>query len=241
MKHLITILFLLLYSTCFSQYFQDNRIEDESRIAPWIAGNIEEYEGVYFFGISEYETKAILSIDSGLVNFQISNAGNEIYINGQFAGWEQNIENYTNVRIDGNKFYSNQTYGEFVTYNINGKEVKCLKLNSPPKDVYDGDFELGTFSSKNKTNYVSGIHPNTKFDVSSLTELRKYGLDELRVMRNEIFARYGYIFTEGGQMGEYFKNQTWYAPRVNNISELVTEIEKKNIQNIRLIEKEKSL
>ena len=55
-------------------------------------------------------------------------------------------------------------------------------------------------------------------------------------MRNEIFARYGYIFKEGGEMEKYFKSQDWYTPEHKNVNDFLTEIEKENLKLIREVE-----
>ena len=62
--------------------------------------------------------------------------------------------------------------------------------------------------------------------------LNKY---ELKIMRNEIYARYGYIFkTE--DMKAYFESQPWYTPKYNDDTFFLTEIEKRNIELIKQYE-----
>ena len=62
---------------------------------------------------------------------------------------------------------------------------------------------------------------------------------ELKIMRNEIFARYGYKFKKDGTMGIYFEKQKWYSISNLNIKHCLTSIEKENIDNIRRIENKK--
>ena len=69
-------------------------------------------------------------------------------------------------------------------------------------------------------------------------DLESISSDELKIMRNEIFARYGYIFKEGGEMNNYFKNEKWYKPKLNNVDSKLTQLEKYNIQLIRKYETE---
>jgi hypothetical protein len=54
-------------------------------------------------------------------------------------------------------------------------------------------------------------------------------------MRNEIFARHGYIFTTP-EMTAYFSQMSWYTPRYYDVSSLLTPIEKKNIAFIKRYE-----
>lgn len=43
------------------------------------------------------------------------------------------------------------------------------------------------------------------------SELWKWDYDALGYVFNEIFARHGYHFKDGGKYQEYFENQDWYA------------------------------
>jgi len=67
---------------------------------------------------------------------------------------------------------------------------------------------------------------------SDLSGLSKY---DLKIMRNEIFARHGYIFTTS-DMKQYFSNQSWYSPRYGNVTSMLTNIEQKNIAFIKRYE-----
>ncbi|MCV9387758.1 YARHG domain-containing protein [Reichenbachiella ulvae] len=60
--------------------------------------------------------------------------------------------------------------------------------------------------------------------------------EELRLMRNEIFARYGYIF-KSEKLTEYFSTKPWYSPKNSNVESKLTEVDKINIQRILKFEK----
>ena len=62
-------------------------------------------------------------------------------------------------------------------------------------------------------------------------EIKNKSLDELRIMRNEIFARHGYIF-KSDDLSKYFSSYDWYAPKHDNVNHLLTEIDKANIAYI---------
>ncbi len=54
-------------------------------------------------------------------------------------------------------------------------------------------------------------------------------------MRNEIFARHGYKFkTE--EMRNYFMYEKWYVPRYDNVDDMLSDVEKKNIELIKRYE-----
>ena len=54
-------------------------------------------------------------------------------------------------------------------------------------------------------------------------------------MRNEIFARHGYIF-QTNDMKAHFKSQDWYIPKYNDVNSMLTDIEIKNIELIKRYE-----
>ena len=67
---------------------------------------------------------------------------------------------------------------------------------------------------------------------SDLQGLSKY---DLKIMRNEIFARHGFIF-QTNEMKNYFQNQSWYKPKYRDVSSLLSNIEKKNLELIKRYE-----
>jgi hypothetical protein len=58
---------------------------------------------------------------------------------------------------------------------------------------------------------------------------------DLKIMRNEIFARHGYIF-QLQEIADYFNGQSWYVARYKNVYNLLSYTEKKNIEFIKLYE-----
>ena len=70
--------------------------------------------------------------------------------------------------------------------------------------------------------------------------LNQFSKPELKIMRNEIFARYGHRFKKGGAMDKHFREQAWYqnlpAPQ-KAMQSLLSQIEKENISRIRIAER----
>lgn len=62
---------------------------------------------------------------------------------------------------------------------------------------------------------------------------------ELRVMRNEIFARYGLIF-KSEDLKAYFSSKKWYKPIYKNVDSYLTEIDRINIKTISDFENSKA-
>jgi hypothetical protein len=53
----------------------------------------------------------------------------------------------------------------------------------------------------------------------------------LAIMRNEIFASYGYIF-KNPEWNKYFRKKEWYKPKHHNVDQYLTDLEKSNIKFI---------
>jgi len=75
------------------------------------------------------------------------------------------------------------------------------------------------------------------FQTTSLTDtlLRGVSLYELRILRNEVYARHGRRF-ETPWLRDYFKNEPWYTPRASFTIAELSEIEKANVKVIQAVE-----
>jgi len=67
------------------------------------------------------------------------------------------------------------------------------------------------------------------------SDLKGVSKSELKIMRNEIFARYGYIF-KTKEMADYFKKQEFYIGQMENVDAFLSEVEIKNIELIKKFE-----
>ncbi len=66
-------------------------------------------------------------------------------------------------------------------------------------------------------------------------ELKEYTKKELNLMKNEIYARYGYRF-KSRPLSDYFNKQKWYRPQKNNVDRYFSHFELENIKLIKQIE-----
>ncbi len=78
---------------------------------------------------------------------------------------------------------------------------------------------------------------NTQYDFACerlVTEDDIVGLnaEDLRYMRNWIYARHGYIF-KSQDLREYFSKLPWYNPQYSDVSSMLSNIEKKNVEFIK--------
>jgi len=83
---------------------------------------------------------------------------------------------------------------------------------------------------------VPGSFPQASQKLLSDDDVRNLSQYNLRIMRNEIYARHGFIF-QNTEMKNYFSSQSWYTPQYGDVTSLLTTIEQKNIALIRIYEK----
>lgn len=101
------------------------------------------------------------------------------------------------------------------------------------KDDYDKAVE-----EYNKNGKYPGKFPFTSTKEIKDEDLKGLSDNDLKIMKNEILARHGFIFSDK-DMKDYFSKQKWYSAKNQNVDKLLTPLEKQNIQNIEAFEKMK--
>jgi outer membrane protein OmpA-like peptidoglycan-associated protein len=82
---------------------------------------------------------------------------------------------------------------------------------------------------------VPGRFPEASIRLLTDDEVAVRSEADLKLMRNEIFARHGMIFPPG-DIQTYFASQRWYVPTSTSVTALLTDIERKNILLIKVAE-----
>lgn len=77
-----------------------------------------------------------------------------------------------------------------------------------------------------------GEYPQASEKILKITDIQEMDEPTLKLMRNEIFARYGYIF-KSAELKTHFTTQSWYKPVSTDVTKQLTDIEKKNTDLIR--------
>lgn len=141
----------------------------------------------------------------------------------------------------------------------NGK-IKAT-LQEPGDNKYDGVFELvisrnehtltGKWTPFNKAqvgrhynlerknfkyNNTLGGHPETSMRMLTTEEVNNLYKEELRFMRNAIYARHGYSF-KLREIRAQFDSEEWYMPISTDVRKKLTTIEVKNEKLIKNFEK----
>ena len=84
----------------------------------------------------------------------------------------------------------------------------------------------------NRESISYGKYPEGSSRYLSRNEISILSSYQLSIIRNEIFARHGYIF-KSTKMRNYFNDQNWYSPRFKKVDQYLSSIEKENIKLIK--------
>jgi hypothetical protein len=135
---------------------------------------------------------------------------------------------------------SDQYSGEFAIYKNENEEIRGLKIYDYWSGVTEkkGEYELGR-KIGGLSDEFSGKHIKASTKLLTTFDLAQSAKQELKIMRNEVFARYGYQFKKGGAMNSYFSKQKWYRPQHNNVDKFLTWLEKESIKIIQQEEKQR--
>ncbi|MDD7299222.1 YARHG domain-containing protein [Fibrobacter intestinalis] len=152
------------------------------------------------------------------------------YKNGKKDGiWEELYEgeggfckgNYKNDEKDG-VWDEN---GEKIRYK-NGKVVSESNNKEQPKE---------TFTNSSHPVIGEALFENLSKHRLSGSDLSSYTKSELRILRNSIFAKHGYIF-KSEDLKMYFSQFEWYKPEFNNVNHKLNSVEKENIKILKQAE-----
>jgi len=237
MRLLLLCLSLYLFALgCYGQTTFGMETIPTSAFAKWVATTPKAYEGVYHFGESEAESDFALVVSEGIITAQIRSGEWET----KPERWRKVYQTLTNVRIVGNKFYSKESEGDFVTFISEGKKTYGLRIGKA-RSTSAKELLVAGARSGPLADYYDGTYPQASYKVLKPTELTRYNKEQLALMRNEVFARYGYAFSKNEKLRLYFTQKEWYQAEKVSLNLVLTPIEKKNLLLIQAAETQAAL
>lgn len=196
---------------------------------------------VYLYNIS-YISDSIISIiiahtyTSVSVKFEIVTfdlSGNKLSSKFMFEQGEQELS-------EGETNYSEYSFVNNSIIEIIDKKINTIKKNGEFIDEilnetyrYYRIDKNGKIIEMSTNEHCSDNRKHKMFSVRIIEKevLKKYSSDELRIIRNEIFADYGYIF-KSIDLNKYFSEKDWYNPRYRDVSDKLSDVERWNIKII---------
>lgn len=114
---------------------------------------------------------------------------------------------------------------------INWVDFKNREMNSS-RPIY-ADYNRKPLSHRadiKDINFLYSKISNEAVRVYSKQYLCNLTKTELKLIRNEIFAKYGYIF-KSSDLNEHFKKESWYLPKYENVDAFLHQQDKINIES----------
>ncbi len=105
-----------------------------------------------------------------------------------------------------------------------------------PNDTKKPEKQYSLERKSFKYDTTAGTFPEASQRLLKPDDVNNLLKEDLSYMRNEIFARHGYCFKKKATR-QMFEVQPWYVPNTTDIRNLLTDIEKKNIELIKRYEK----
>jgi hypothetical protein len=223
----------------------------ESKEVVVLSSKIKEYTKDVTFPNAQFYTGSPNEFNSFIIPFDIKDPGVyhiEIEIPYTFDGKaEKSVFKVVDLSVPLK--FRNWTWADEMeddkvkNFRIKGSPVLCVWNNGRYVVQYENGKNQPTQKTQSVTQSVSNepvTHGQYTFASSKrLTEddLKDYDKTTLKIIRNEIFARYGCIF-ETEEMKNYFTKQPWYTPKVDkiNVMNQLSEQEKRNIELIKKME-----
>jgi YARHG domain-containing protein len=243
-RELLTIILALTSISSFGQIpkhlFNENSGETyNSKDFTSKTKPIKQRVGVYHFGESEGEWDFVVLQNGDSLIIQIWDGTWATNLFTKKQCWQRQCKTFNKVTVQGNKIFFDNFSGLFTDFKYESKTTNALILFCDPiqeRNYGKDSAEVGHFSKSVDIFY----HDKELYQLSLTIKPDNYfngkTKQELKIMRNTVYAKYGLIFQAGGEMERYFRNKDWYNPFQKDVSNCLTEIEKRNIQTITRLE-----
>ena len=218
---------------------------------------IDKYKVLAIYDSKDNIQEVLSELNGGFENLVIRNKIN-YELSGKYR--DENGKQYifypNKLKADG--FSNQQDYKfeyeydfpiEVLTFNNESfyyeNSAGGLIIYKAQKDEYDDWEKSNKLMTLTKTECINhtnnkdlkGKYPFVSTDIMINDILGNFDNKELRIMRNEIFARYGYKF-KTAEMKAYFESQDWYSGLYDDVNDKLTDLEKLNVQLIKSHENE---
>lgn len=202
---------------------------------------VKDWVGVYHFGESESEWDFVIHQYGDSLIVQLYNGIWGLDQLNKKETWLSQCQTYNSAYTLGNRIFFGPYNGLFTEYKLGNKISKALLIFCDPifgRRVFGKDSaEVGIYNSLlSIKEFYKSEDPQSYYQLSLSIQPDNFfkgkSKEELKIMRNTIYAKYGLLFQKGGDMENYFKGKSWYNPYLKDVSACLTEIEKRNILSI---------
>lgn len=192
--------------------------------------------------ILESNTQIITEVDLSKLNeTELKYAYEEIFARHGKIFSDANLEKYFNSKgwytpnpsfNEGNLSELEIENANYISNYIISNQTESVSENSYNTNIvrYDENYYYQNYRGDN-----TYIIPDSSVRKLTVSELYGYSSNTLALIRNEIYARNGYVFTKQ-KYQDYFSSKQWYSPNPNFSESWLNSVEKYNIQLIKSME-----
>lgn len=108
-------------------------------------------------------------------------------------------------------------------------------MSTPTRYICCVLVSLLAIAQSGSTLYAQGDYPYASKRLVSYRDIESLDLQQLKIMRNEIYARHGCIFT-APDLIEHFAKAPWYRGTMSDVTSKLSDIERINIEHIKHLE-----
>ena len=205
--------------------------------------------------VKKYFSKEFVDLYKGVEDYDKRNPGEIGFWESDFwtdtqEGYVKKVEILSVSDINSNKaivttqftidFYNNEFEKQTKVFNMVFENGKWLI-----DDYYDYKKNFRIYLSGKDNNNTSSVDDNHYINrlINSLSEVRLSEADladlskkDLEIMRNSIYARYGYRFNREDLL-EYFSRYSWYSPTTDDMESIYNRMNDNEKYNIEFIKK----
>lgn len=175
----------------------------------------------YAQGISEYVVMDFNSKKGGDLHRKVEKLTNIVVEDGKLISDQLKIS-YVYLKEKGANYDKEQPPINIMVCTPNkNNTVSTCRLNDSQEDIIPEE--------------IPGKYPQTSITRIGVEDLKNKKPKELNIMKKEIYARYGYKFSDKSDQ-DYFFAQNWYEPVVDNNLIQLNELEEDNVNMISLYE-----
>ncbi len=134
-------------------------------------------------------------------------------------------DQYTQENLEANDYEYNEYYDEY--------DENYTDYYTDNSSEYTAEYEDESWNDMSEY-----ILPYSDYEYVEQEQLKRLSKEELRIARNEIFARHGRIFHDNA-LRAYFESKSWYYPELepdefdSQMQNILNEVEKENVEMIK--------
>ncbi len=155
--------------------------------------------------------------------------------------------NFARESLNGEKFEVQVSDGNMAQcFKLKDGKIYWVEFTDKGIDLYNavwdddnpvGYYKMSTFykslTKKDQiTEILTGQYPYTSMKLVLPSQLDFFTKAQLRVMRNEIYARHGYVFSSA-DLKAHFSKMSWYKPLNDNSKVQLSQLEQLNVDLIK--------